>query len=176
MTETEAARLLTRMAMLGLGSRPADKAESAIRTQEWALALKGVSEAEATNAAREIASTPGQRFGIRPGDLLEVVYSERLKEFKPRRNMPIIRTPDAKVDHAAAVAHDHPQWHFAGDEGGRESPLHYIVRLTTLACLIPIGDATIGQGGVYSCGVQDCVDCTRMPLPPTAAAQEVVPF
>lgn len=166
--------------MLGLGSRPADKAESAIRTQEWALALKGASEAEATNAAREIAATPGQRFGIKPGDLLEVVYAERLKAPKLRGNTPVIRATDAQVDHAAAVAHDHPQWHFDGDEGARESPLHYIVRLSTLACLIPIGTATIGPEGVYSCGVQDCVDCTRMPLPPKPCAlqapSEEVPF
>lgn len=136
--------------------------------------LSEVTEAEATDAARKLASVGGQRYGTRPGELLDVIFAERLKSQKPRERV-IVRATNAQVEHAAAVSAENPQWVFAD---GRESPYHYIVRLAVLSALVPQGDAILG-GGSYSCGVQGCVDCSRMPLPPQqkpAARSEEIPF
>lgn len=123
--------------------------------------LAEVSEFEATAAARLLSATPGtRRYGLTPGDLLEVVYAERLKApARSQPHMPPTRT-NAQMQHVESVVHDHPRWEFTD---GRESPTHYAARIAVLATLMPIGEATV-TGGVFSCGTPGCVDCTRVPL------------
>lgn len=161
MDEKAAARLLTRMAMLGLGSKPADREESAIKSQEWALTLRDVSEREATDAARDLAATPGPRFGVRPGDLLELVYAHRLRAPREPQRVLIMPATTAQVQLAADVAGENPRWSFAD---GTEAPYHYIARLAVLSGMVPRAEA-VTDGG-YSCGIVGCVDCSRMPLAP----------
>lgn len=75
----------------------------------------------------------------------------------------------SQVELAESIAFEDPPWVFAG--GGRESPLHYIARLAFLSGMLsdddrpnPLGRAHASLvAGKYSCGVPDCVDCTRTP-------------
>lgn len=171
-----AGRVIARMVALGLLSRLADPKDSGLRQKEWAETLGDVTEAEATDAARALAATADQRYGTRPGHLLEVVYAERLKH-PVQRERKILRASDAQVDLAAAVAREHPPWEFAD---GRESGLHYVVRLAVMSGLVQPVNAVVTPDGGYSCGETGCVDCSRMPLrrerPAAAKPAEEIPF